>query len=689
MQCRLQLRQRSHCCFPDLAKCTCRTLGLTELGLLSVNLGITLLLSLGIGDSILAFQRFAQSTGIPLRLVYGLVSVTVLILPCYLMGLTMSLASETCQRQLGQSKGRVVDLLFAVNTVGAVIGTLVSSFWLMPYFGQMAALFMAASCNGLAALILLFVVCRRCKTSTSLPTGEEKEGLWTLLSNMCRGGVSLEEGMGFFLGFLSLSYEMLLFRIVPLAHEPLPYTFAVVLCVFLLFWSIGVFLATKLREQIPQQLLIAAALISAMPMFNAYERLFLRKPELGMETGVPLLIGAVIIYSLPCLSFGLLFGQLIGRHVKNWGRDVGRYYALNTFGAFLGILVMTLLGFELDSDYATGLISTGFVLAVIFFLYKERRALFARRPALVATSGTAFALALAVILAIRGLEQPRRARYSEVWSGRDGVVELDLGTNLWLDGLWHSGLATNNSHIGKNNWIQAVIPALCYSGAEIKEALVIGLATGITAGTLAKLDSIESIDGYEINHTLLHLLKAYPDGTLNVLTNPKVNVIWHDARSGLELNPKKYDLITQAPLHLKQAGSSLLLSKEYLELLAARLTKDGIACVYANGNEAQGLLVRKTAASVFPYYESFLNGYVLLLSHSPIRISEERFAQKLAQDSPLWIEARAAGAGFYMQHFDSPKLDWESSPYVITDDHPLVEYPDVVNRLISSQKAGN
>ena len=95
--------------------------------------------------------------------------------------------------------------------------------------------------------------------------------------------------------------------------------------------------------------------------------------------------------------------------------------------------------------------------------------------------------------------------------------------------------------------------------SKIREALVIGVGSGITLGTLATLDTVERIDAYDINQTLKRLLHAFPEGTLRVGTNPKVRLIWQDGPGGLALNSQQYDLITQQPLYLKQAGSSILL----------------------------------------------------------------------------------------------------------------------------------
>ena len=65
-----------------------------------------------------------------------------------------------------------------------------------------------------------------------------------------------------------------------------------------------------------------------------------------------------------------------------------------------------------------------------------------------------------------------------------------------------------------------------------------------------------------------------------------------------------------------QAGSSILLSKQYMEIVKKRLKLGGTFAIYSNalGNLAQALVVRKTAAQVFKYYESFGDGYMLVVS---------------------------------------------------------------------------
>jgi spermidine synthase len=231
----------------------------------------------------------------------------------------------------------------------------------------------------------------------------------------------------------------------------------------------------------------------------------------------------------------------------------------------------------------------------------------------------------------------------------------------------------------------AIAALLAYPDADVEDALVVGLGTGVTAVTLSKLHGIE-VDAYEINQTLKRVLQGFPSKTLQVASRPNIQIFWQDARSGMALNPKKYDVILSAPLHLKQAGSSLLLSREYLKLVQSRLAERGVAAFYSYERDpAQALLVRNTVRSVFDYAETFRDGVVTVASNRPIRIDRERTLAQL-RDSPALLDEIAdyeamAGAAIDAE-LDRPRLPWRGTDYVVTDDHPLVEYPSAVKKLI-------
>jgi spermidine synthase len=268
----------------------------------------------------------------------------------------------------------------------------------------------------------------------------------------------------------------------------------------------------------------------------------------------------------------------------------------------------------------------------------------------------------------------------KIYYGRDGVIGVHQQTrDMFWDGLWHSRLSDGQDHIGTNNWFLATCPVIAHSRGEIEDVCVIGLGLGITAGTLAKLDSVRTVEAYEFNQTLKDIYEEYRSGTLGLADNPKLSILWQDARSGLSLREKKYDVIQTQPLYLKQAGSSLLNSREFFELVSRRLKPGGVFCLYSNGEAQQAFAIRQTAAKVFRGRETFLNGYLLVLSNEPIRIDEAELARRLASPDPLWREIASYelthDAAAILALLDRPALPWGDGQLVVTDDRPIVEYP--------------
>jgi spermidine synthase len=273
-----------------------------------------------------------------------------------------------------------------------------------------------------------------------------------------------------------------------------------------------------------------------------------------------------------------------------------------------------------------------------------------------------------------------------MYSGRDGVIVIrDNGDLIW-DGLWHSKLARNDNHIGTNNWMLAVCPVTCHPTGKIEDVCVIGMGTGITAGTLAKLQAVKQVDGYEISTVLDQIYRAYPAGTLDLLNNDKIHLIWQDARTGLALSSKQYDLIQAQPLYLKQAGSSLLNSVEFFQLVKQRLKPGGVFCLYSNGTAEQAFSVRETADRVFPHRVSFFDGYLVILSDNPIVLDEQTLSNRLASGDRLWDEIRnyppTSTAKKIVSLVDFPNLLAGDGTFVITDDCPLVEYPELLSRRV-------
>ncbi|MFN7146634.1 MAG: hypothetical protein ACK4YP_22865, partial [Myxococcota bacterium] len=475
--------------------------------------------------------------------------------------------------------------------------------------------------------------------------------------------------LAFGLGVASLAYEMYLLRLLPLRHEPLPFTFGAALFGVLLWWSVGAALAaTRLSLPVGRGLaLLAVALLASVPVYLLYA-------PAPVDTVGGLVAFAVTRapYFAPFLLQGFLFTRIAGRAARAWGADVGRVYAWNTLGCCVGTGATTLLGYALPVP----LLLAGIVLGVTALWVREASVAAGRPRAPWIPAG------IAVAVGVLGLstDTSRVSLVERTYAARDGLMEVDSDGNVAWDGLWHSRLSRDGDHVGTRNWLAATIPWLAHGGPRPGERLdvaVLGLSIGVTASTFARSPTVGRVVGYDINAGLARLFRDYPLGTLGVATNPVVHIRWQDARSGLALDATRYDIVQSQPLYLRQAGSGLLNSLEMMRLVSARLAPGGVFCLYSNGTPEQALLLRATAARVFAGRASFLDGYLLLLSNEPLAL-EANVRARFAAADPLLDEVRrfpettTADAVLALRDGD---LSWDAGPIVTTDDRPLVEYP--------------
>jgi|CXWL01.1.fsa_nt_gi spermidine synthase len=639
-----------------------RALGQLELSLAGISICVAAILGLGLEGTVATIQQIGTSLGLPRRMIYGFGAAIILGLPCFLMGLTVPLAAEACQRQLAATTPRVIAWIAFTNTVGAVFGAVFAGYLLIPYSGLRSAMVIAICANSIAAVLLIGTETDASKAPAPPPSQVRR--------------LTPEAYLGALLGFVSLGYEMQLFRIFSLTLEPLPYTFAATLSLFLAVWAAGVALSSARPIPLVPAGVVCSAFLLATPTFYRLDRFEAWRISES-------LFG--IAYFVPVLAFGYLYGLLVTRCRAAWGEDVGAFNAANGLGSCLGVLFFTALGYGLPLEHNAWILSALVLGGVIGFGVVDRRGV---GHGLLRTAPFA-ALALAILVA--GLMGAPRFTFKNArWAGffsPDGVVELLDGKFLWWDGLFHAGLTDGTNHVGNNHWLLAAAPLLARDEAP-RDALVIGLGSGITAGTLSTALPGGSVDVYEINPGLEPLLAEFREGTLDVLRRKNLSIFWQDGRSGLLLSPKKYGLITQQPLYLRQAGSGLLLSTEYMRLVQSRLSPGGVFCIYSSsyGVEAQSRLVRATAASVFRYVESYRGGYLLLASDTPMDLGAEAIARRTRLFPMLEAEfaqaARVWGVSSIDEGVDGGAPWIETAGYLITDDHPLVEYPDVATRLL-------
>src|SRR5690606_5521372 len=294
-------------------------------------------------------------------------------------------------------------------------------------------------------------------------------------------------------------------------------------------------------------------------------------------------LAALIILLVPTTLMGLTFPLLLTRvaSAPGVGSLVGRLTAINTLGAVIGSLAtgyLLLPGFGSERSVL--------LVAGCFALMGLGAALTLREGARV--TGLLVGLAVLVAAAL-----PR-------WD----LTKLTAGSNVYFDGAQKSDtllllredvqggvtsvteadgvrtLYTNGKFQGNDGWEMnaqryfAHYPTLFVPRFE--RALVIGLGTGTTTGTLAAYPW-QHIEVAEISPAIAHAADAFfAEVNGGVLGDPRVNLVLVDGRNYLLLNEDRYDLVSIELSSIWFAGASSLYSSEFYELVARRLSEGGV-----------------------------------------------------------------------------------------------------------------
>jgi len=136
-----------------------------------------------------------------------------------------------------------------------------------------------------------------------------------------------------------------------------------------------------------------------------------------------------------------------------------------------------------------------------------------------------------------------------------------------------------------------------------EQVLVLGLASGITAGEVLLYPSVKQLDGVEINKQVVAGSDFFIPWNNNVLQNPKTQLIIQDGRAHLGLTKRKYDVIISEPSNPWMAGLATLFTREFMNLAKNRLAENGIYVQWIHSYQMDWptfSLVGRTFSEVFP-----------------------------------------------------------------------------------------
>lgn len=645
-------------------------------------------------------------------------SIIILIIPATMMGATLPILSKELACKWS-SFAKDIGNLYTVNTVGAVIGAVLTAYLLIPSFGIRAIIITVGIINILIGLVALLID-RKYEGSSDDEIGEDGtlERARRLTSKSFAAGEVIPARFatiilfGFALsGFTALAYEVIWTRVLTLILTGTIYAFAAVLAVFLTGIAVGSFAVSRYIDRVKNisvvintlavvEILIGIVstaiiiLYAKMPEFSFYGSVT-GASDWGEYVYVNFLISFLVLF-VPTFLFGTTFPlvcKIYGSRMDRVGESIGNVYSINTVGGIIGSFAG---GFVLIQFFGmqTSMVLMGIVnvaIGVVFLLWSP----FGKKSVRYALSFLGVAVAIVVILILPD-NMPRSIHESYIMKGekilfyeegpaatvmiahRPGRSLVFSDTRLWVNG----NLATAAYYEGLQiNRFQGALPMVLHP--DPKDVLVICFGTGTTFGTLSQFD-VNVVDNVEIARTVTHGAPFFKSENSDVLNNPKSNIIIDDGRSYLEVTNKKYDVITEEPMHPALAGVVNLYTVEYYELVKSHLKEGGIMSqwipLYALSVDDVKMLTA-TFQSVFEHTTIWIaNADIFLIGSSERQsVDFDRIKERLARPNikrimgEIDLEDPIEFLSTFLMNEDVVREYARGAP-VMTDDMPLVEF---------------
>ena len=603
----------------------------------------------------------------------------VLLPPTVLMGASLPVLA----RQVADDPERIggkVGTLYAVNTFGAVLGVFVAGFIAIPGIGMRATLGVTAIANLVLGTAAIWLATRSGLPSRPTATAAAPSGAPT------RGRARLVLVVLGASGFVALVLEVAWTRVLALVVGSSVYAFSLMLLAFLIgLASGGAFFAAWLRRRPrarPAGLLaglLAAAGLAAYGTafaFGSLPRLFAEvffavAPGPNGWFAVQLGLGLLIMFPAT-FALGGVFPiaiQLHARDLDGVSGAVGTVYASNTVGtiggaALAGFVLLPHLGVL---DTVLGVAVLELALAAIVGLAFTRAAT-RSRVLRVAAAGSVVVAVVSLTPAggtIAGLLRPGwdlRVMNSGVymnlfdvdgeqsWDGFARTIHENNEVVYAAEGYTASVFvgdqpAYGSRYLSVNGKIEAStsadletqlmcahVPLLFHE--DPKDVLVVGLASGITVGSVAA-HAVESIRVVEVEARMIPAARLFADTNNRVLDDPRVTISINDARNELQFSVRTYDVIVSEPSNPWMTVASNLFTEDFFRTGRARLRPGGvfsqwIQTYYLPPDDLRSIIAAFRAA--FPQVMLFetIGGLdlVLLGSEQPLQLDLERLRRK-------------------------------------------------------------
>src|SRR3972149_6289383 len=606
------------------------------------------------------------------------ISFLILFIPTTLMGGTLPVLSKYFIHKM-EELGWNVGIIYAVNTLGAVIGCFMTGYMFIATIGVKNTPLLAVFINIMVGVVAMaaagFSLRNSSHQSTRAPEHQLEDRTQKTEDRRQKSKVKTIDSrlLLFFFGlsgFTSLSYEILWTRAFSLTFYSTVYLFSNILTVFLLGIAIGSLVFTRFINtssppfnkggqggiDLVREFGIIEFLIGMCALLSIifFQWLPFGINDIGslfddMTWHKNILITFIInlfVMFIPTLLMGLTFpliGRLYTDNLNLLGRKIGDVYSINTIGSIIGsfmagFILIPFLGVQKSILFVSfinlimgviiiyrspaginGLKWSGLISAIMLFI------VFGKIATAGVNMGVGHSLNGNIIFS------------KEDVSGTVKVVEDESGR--------FRTLMVNNYSLATSGDVAVRfghIPLLLHNNPD--DVLVISLGSGITLGAVGQ-HPVKNIECVEIVPGVVDAAGFFERENHNILKDPRLRLTIWDGRNYLLTTQSKYDVIISDLFQPDSAGTGNLYSIEHYKKCKDKLKNNGFMAqwlpLYQLSTEDLKVIMA-TFSKVFPHVNvwygdinSVKRKLLLLGSESPLKIDMEQLQDKMRQEGVI------------------------------------------------------
>lgn len=539
----------------------------------------------------------------------------VLALPAFLVGISLPLFAS-CLKPLIHDK--VFSISYTIYNFGAALTVIVTEFYIVRKLGLRNAVFTVALINFYIAAILFS---RRKKLANDIKEQPPIKYPLKVIAALVMVSTA------------SAVFQLLALKLSSFIFGPYRESFAMVLGITLLGIALGAavnqFFKTRFLPFIMINLVLLSALfILFLPILKLYATNF---SAFNFESAFIWKLSVLfLIMGGSSLCFGAAIPALMTRE-SNVAKESGQLLYIASLANVAGYILMVFVIHPLF-EYGQILLIICLFLSAAAIIYTWPNKLVIAACFILLVGGmifqrtvwdenilyldyTSFTSPAGLRSAMADYQRAKRFRKFNETFAINTVEDRDY---FFINGFTSNELGNSAEHI------VGVLSSLPVEKTD--SALVLGLGSGATAGTVAEI--FDNVEVVEISPTIIakqSLMKQY---SFDIASKDNVKIICDDGIRYVKSTPKKYDLILNTVTSPLYFSSSKLYTCDFFRSVSRKLAKNGIYTTWLDlqtGDLGSQIIINSLKKEFEYCWIAMLRGqyFLLVCSHEPIFLKQE------------------------------------------------------------------